>query len=883
MVRSRLWLIVVCGLSVLFALSGWNWRAELDAGPTAGQLSRPGAAELAAPDAAVDDVKHLPSPDGLWVAVVNRAAGSLEIQRAPDGPATFAFPPGSTVDAASWSPDSRRLVVVRNNWTWKEPRGSGVEVMAAIELWHVALGASGVETPTRVFQSEADATETLRGDSAEQIVLGSWSPDSRHVLFWLGPLGASVLADGLPVYALDVQSAEATRLADGALLNPRYHSWSPDGAALVLTAGYYRSALINKWLVVYNTATAQVTTVISSSEQIPGSVAWSPRDDVIAYAAVPAEQASVELADLMTWDNPAIAGRRIYLLDPTTAQHGRLNSTETFQDAPLWSDDGLTLYYVERQANDLVLMAAEPATGAAAPVPGARLPLPEYVGYYGQFDPADLLAERPVGNAATPGAATAGPSTLHTDDQDLLRFVFERHAAEIGDLSRSLLEQVARGEFSDYSRQDVDLNDDGRAEMLISGRGETFYLFVTILARDPAGELRELYYAQITEGKYQGEVRTRMERRPLGADRDWPLVVADFLTLTGGTGALSFTLEQRWIACQPGGDHCQTVWSAPLLQAERNVHLIMSRGTTVAAVKRPDGQTIIVTTQRFGLSLPNFDWADVPITSTAARRLAGPDLQEHYRWDGAAYRLASRTQLEPGLEIVREVDAHTAETIQLVHDMLSVGALHSDGSFDGDAYTRQYAETWGLPAPGQADDPAWGSAWRKPDAAAYRQSPGQTERWIAGVVGALDRPQCRLSVLREAGQAFSLVGRLVVPCTPAFTRLMWVDITGDGEDDLVLLTAAPEVDALAQVQRLHLYTVSDGTLTELATLEGVINGADGIGVRVERAPGGGWRLLAGLPLVDPDAHSLDLDDIRLERVFRTYVWDAATDAWRVQE
>jgi Tol biopolymer transport system component len=97
----------------------------------------------------------------------------------------------------------------------------------------------------------------------------------------------------------------------------------------------------------------------------------------------------------MSFENSAIAGRRVYLLDPTTGQHWRLNDTDAFQDAPTWSDDGSILYYVQRQGDTMALMAADLATGQAQVIEGSRRPAPGAVGYYGQSDWDDLLAHRP--------------------------------------------------------------------------------------------------------------------------------------------------------------------------------------------------------------------------------------------------------------------------------------------------------------------------------------------------------------------------------------------------------------------------------------------------------------------------------------------------------
>jgi Tol biopolymer transport system component len=268
-------------------------------------------------------------------------------------------------------------------------------------------------TPTLLFQADtAEAQET----GPQQIIFGQWSPNSRYIVFWVGILSASILADGLPPLVLDTETGEtypaATAgsadvsgqewsLQNTALVNPRYHSWSPDSSRLAITAGGYRSAQINKWLNLVEVASGRVTTVISETEQVPGIVAWSPQGELIAYAAVPAGQTGQEWADLMTFENPAIAGRRIYLLDPVTGQYRRLNEIESYQDAPVWSSDGSQLFYVQRNGAELQLMAADPQTGQAEAIPDARQPVelndpyqPE-VGYYGQFGRDELLAAIP--------------------------------------------------------------------------------------------------------------------------------------------------------------------------------------------------------------------------------------------------------------------------------------------------------------------------------------------------------------------------------------------------------------------------------------------------------------------------------------------------------
>lgn len=340
-------------------------------------------------------VSHIGSADSHWIAALDTRVGSLDLRR-QDGRIFAVFPPGSTAQTVSWSPDSRRLLVVQTHWLLPQPN-VGVVATAPIQIWQVPVDADRPGQPALMFEPNSGQS-SLNGSGPSQIDFGAWSPNSRHALFWLGPLSASIQADGEPLFALDAETGKTTQLADIALLNRRYQSWSPDSSALAFTAGGYRSAQADKWLDLFDVATGAVTTVVSETEAIPGIIAWSPRGDWIAYAALAASDVGSGLADWMSFDNPAILARRVYLLNPKTNEHHRLNQVEAFQDAPIWSDDGNVLYYVQRDGGDLVLMTANPVTGQAQVIENSRRPAPAAVGYYGQSSWDDLLAYCPAAN-----------------------------------------------------------------------------------------------------------------------------------------------------------------------------------------------------------------------------------------------------------------------------------------------------------------------------------------------------------------------------------------------------------------------------------------------------------------------------------------------------
>lgn len=317
-----------------------------------------------------------PSPDGRWTAILNRVAGSLEIEDSQGMKSTL-FPEGGTVNDAKWSPDGKRLAVTLNNL----PKGwqIGDETTLPPEIHVVDFDGGAFLISESFYRANSDT-------AGGRIILGGWSPDNQRILFWLGSMSESLRADGFPLWVLDLIHLQAVQLSEATLLNPAYQSWAPDGSALVFTDGGYRSAQVNKWLSLYDLMKGQVTTLVSESELVPGKVAWSPVGDRIAFAAVEAGETGDEWADWMGWDNPAIQARRIYLVDTQTGGYHRLNATEAYQDAPRWSAGGETLYYVQIDGEQAVVMAADPASGEAQPLPGCQAPLPSGAGYYGQSD-----------------------------------------------------------------------------------------------------------------------------------------------------------------------------------------------------------------------------------------------------------------------------------------------------------------------------------------------------------------------------------------------------------------------------------------------------------------------------------------------------------------
>jgi len=315
-----------------------------------------------------------------------------------------------------------------------------------------------------------------------------------------------------------------------------------------------------------------------------------------------------------------------------------------------------------------------------------------------------------------------------------------------------------------------------------------------------------------------------------------------------------------------------------------------TRSYSVAEILQPEDGIIQLTTRRISVNDVPIDENYSPLPDTT-HRIVGPDTIEVFRWNGNIYQLESRTQNAPGLTITKQFDLLTDETRILVNNIL-VQSFQEVSEFEGggkaislvdpEGYDNARSEFWGF---SDEDEVEWDTLGGVPSVATHNGTPRKSVGLVAGIVRAKDQPLCRLTVQRHSRNKFTLLDRIDLPCIVNFTRLALVDVTGDGDEELLLRTIPPYEDTYktgASLQRLYIFAMDD-TLDELAIFDGELNGVDGEGIRwIDVDNDGIVDILVGLPLLDIENTILP-DNTALR--FQIYQWNTvnqefvAGDVW----
>jgi len=315
------------------------------------------------PDVVLPTGEHRSRGD-LWV---------LDIGQNYKTEAKQIMPPGSGVGRFTWSPDG---------------------VWLAFERWE-ATSEDGLPTPLGLWRVRADGTglSEVYGNADPlnaQSRLAGWSPDGQYLLFWQGPMSASIEADGLPLMSIALTAGEPQRLGE-TLLYSDYLAWPPQGDRLALVKGSGRPTWANKqiWTVAAN---GDNPIDLSADEaRVDLSPVWSPDGQHITYVSGPAlsPEEAMESEKL----REAIDARRIWVMNTDGTEKRQLTDAPEYSDEyPQWSADGRYILFIRRRGEQADLWLMDSDGGNQRPLLGdlTQPSLPGF-GYYGHFEWAEVL------------------------------------------------------------------------------------------------------------------------------------------------------------------------------------------------------------------------------------------------------------------------------------------------------------------------------------------------------------------------------------------------------------------------------------------------------------------------------------------------------------
>lgn len=284
-----------------------------------------------------------------------------------------------------WSPDGRSLAFLGDPSAPGSPPGARrPDPSDRLPATTWTVGVDG-----------GNPTEAVRAPSEEQtcLQLAGWSPDSREVLYWQVPLcSASILSDGVPLFAVPAGGGAPRRLVEAMLTHPGAISGSPQGNQIAVMAGAGRMTWHNKTVEVLD-LTGGTALTLSPPGYAAGSPAFSPDGGQVAFVAMPDAGPDVGGGGA---GRQALMQRRIWAAGIEGGQARQLTPEAAYRDeAPQWIPAGI-LFARLSDEDSPSLWLYSPKDAAVREVDAVDAPPNAWFGYYGWLDwPAVFAVHSP--------------------------------------------------------------------------------------------------------------------------------------------------------------------------------------------------------------------------------------------------------------------------------------------------------------------------------------------------------------------------------------------------------------------------------------------------------------------------------------------------------
>ena len=338
------------------------------------------------------------SADHKWIASTDH--GQLTIASVSGGDSSLPLGSAPVGWHLVWSTSDDTLAVVRNEEVYtlsRKGRWRPVKVLdggknaspvgllfsrdgkqLAVSLRDTAAGRGSV----RVVSLEDGMTKELL-TFANGIILHSWAPDGKTILFWDDPsFSESLVADGADLYMATVPGGEVRSLGVRTLPDVDLAEFSPEGKYLAMTVGNGRETWTRKRIALLDLSngTKRFLTAENVAALFPS---WSPAGTSIAFSAGPDEDASVREGPAAT-----LGHVHIWSMRPDGSESRQLTFDPAYRDErPQWSADGREIEFCRVNAAGEGSVWRIDAGGGSPKQIGRSFPLDfGMFGFYGYTD-----------------------------------------------------------------------------------------------------------------------------------------------------------------------------------------------------------------------------------------------------------------------------------------------------------------------------------------------------------------------------------------------------------------------------------------------------------------------------------------------------------------